>query len=141
MREPPVEIQPLLMDIELTVLKLAKERPALIDKEIELTYDQLKTYFQKLAQGKDLDAPSSTISRRQLLIDAILDVIEQRKDMEKDDHLVNTPDFKPGGNPFPNIESIYVMCFNNLASSVHFWRLESGPKGYLNYIRQFLGAE
>lgn len=138
MKEPPFEIQPLLSSIESTVYALSKHNPTLTDKEVEWTYDQLKTFFQKLATGKDLDAPSSTLSKRQELLDAILDAIELREEMELDDHLVENPAFKPGGYPFANLESIYVMCFNILLGSARFWRLEAGPKGYLRYIGQFL---
>ncbi len=138
MTEPHPALQPLLHTIETVVSNTWKEYPRLSDKDIELTYEQLKEYFRKVSQGKDVDAPVSAADSRMTLIDAILDAIEVREDLHADDHLVMSPNFQPAGYLVPSLESLYVMAFNRLVESVRFWRKEAGRTGYLKYISHFL---
>ncbi|HMQ61077.1 MAG TPA: hypothetical protein PKE06_10445 [Flavilitoribacter sp.] len=134
MNMPPDYLQPLLYSIEKAVADTFKEQSRLSDKEVEMTYDQIRDYFHKLAQGKDLDDPHSTSPMRQTLIDAILDVIELREDAGADNRLILSPDHQPDGRPIPSLEHLYVIGLNYLRHSVRLWRKKDGRTGYLRFI-------
>lgn len=139
MREPPAYLQALMHTIELTVVNLYEEEfPKMTDKAVELTYDQLKTYFQAISKGKSPEEPLSTSDMRQALLDEILNAIEAREDIEADLPAINNPAITPNGEPIPSLAALYVTAFNQLRKSVRFWRKELGVQGYLNYVRRFL---
>ncbi|MCB0610641.1 MAG: hypothetical protein H6562_14790 [Lewinellaceae bacterium] len=140
MNKPPDYIQPLLYSIEKAVTKTFEAHSRLSDKEVELTYDQIRDYFHKLAQGKDPDDPYSTSPMRQALIDAILDVIEFREDAKVDSGFILNPDYQPDGRPIPSLEHFYVIGLNYLRHSVRFWRKKDGRTGYLRFIGDQLSA-
>ncbi|WP_143473590.1 hypothetical protein [Flavilitoribacter nigricans] len=113
-----------------------KEFPKLNDRDVELTYDQLKAFFQKLAKGKELDEPESTNPARHALIDAILEVLDMREEMAADEAYILNENYRFGGNLIPNIEVFYSSGFNYLRRSVRFWRKERGQNGYLKFLSE-----
>jgi len=137
MAHPPEYLEPLLETIESATYQVHKTHPQLVDKEVEKTYTQLKEFFQKLAQGKELYEPTSTLKARQALIEALIDGIDLREEERLDEHLVNNPEYQPGGRPFANLEQVYATAFNYLRKSVRLWHKEGGRKGYLNFIGGF----
>lgn len=138
--QPPDYLQPCLFSIEEAVLKSKKEHSRLSDKDIELTYNQLKTFFQKLAKGKELEEPGSTNPSRQALINAILVALDMREELAADDHYIMNNDYRFGGNPFPNVEAFYATGFNYLRRSVRFWRKQRGPNGYLKFLTEHMSG-
>ena len=137
-QQPPDHLLPILMAIESSVLAIYEQHPQLQDKVVETTYDQLKNFYQKLARGKEEYEPSSMISSRQALIDAILKALDTRAEEGFDDALIQNANIQPGGRPIPNVESLYASGFTYLIRSARFWRKERGPRGYLKYIKEML---
>lgn len=134
MGEPPYYLQPVLHTLETTTITIWKEFRTLKDKDVEYCYNQLKEYFRKKAQGKNVEEPLSSIEKRQILMDEILNSIEAREEMKGDEHYVNNPDIAPNGQPIASLAALYIMAFNRLIKSVRFWRKEFGETGYLSFI-------
>lgn len=135
MANPPGYLMPVLHSIETTVLSVWNEFPQLKDKDVEFVYDQLKTYYKKRLQGKEIDEPISTIARNQALIDEILNFIDVREEMEADLGLINNPAIMPDGRPILDLSALYVYAFNTLTNSVRLWRKNTSG-GYLKFIKE-----
>jgi len=138
MTELPLYQQAWMQTIESTVKRFREEFPKLVDTEVEYAYKQLKLYYDGLAKGKNMTEPTSTIERRQALIDELLNTIETREEMQADEYIVNNEEYKPAGRPIPSLASFYVICLNRLYKSVRFWTKEHGKTGYLNFICYFV---
>lgn len=132
--QPPDYLLPCLHSIETAVLLTYREHPKLVDKDVEDTYEQLKVFFQKVAQGKELPEPTSSRTIRQDLISSIINELEFREELEEDGYIIDNPAFQYNGRPIPYIESLYAVCFNILLGSVRRWRKELGKSGYLKFI-------
>jgi hypothetical protein len=115
---PPEHLLGLLSSVEHTVLSVFKEHPQFQDKDIEITYEQFKEFYQQLAKGKEVYEPDSGNSGKQALIE--------------------NEDIQPNGFPIPNVEALYASAFNYLINSARFWRKQNGPKGYLKFISEML---
>ncbi len=135
MKEPPFYFQPFMHAIESAVLQLWDEFPALNDKDVEFVYDKLKEYFRKKSQGKKLEEPETSSERKQALIDELLNIIDEREELEADAPCINSTEYMPTGIPIPNLSAFYMMCLNRLIKSVRMWRKEQGAKGYLSFIK------
>lgn len=135
MANPPGYLMPVLHSIETTVLSVWNEFPQLKDKDVEFVYDQLKTYYKKRLQGKEIDEPISTIARNQALIDEILNFIDLREEMKADLNLINNPAIMPDGHPILDLSALYVSAFNTLINSVRLWRKNTSG-GYLKFIKE-----
>lgn len=138
---PPDFLQPCLFSIEEAVIQVSKEHPRLEDKDIEMVYDLLQKFFKKLAQGKNIDEPTSTITRKQALIEAIIAALDVREELGADEHALQNPDYTLGGKTIPYLEALYATGFNYLRRSARFWRKENGTRGYLNFIRNNMPEE
>jgi hypothetical protein len=137
MQEPPLYQQAFMQSIESTVLVVREEFTQLLDADVEFAYERLEKYFNSLAKGKTVEEPLSTSERRQVLIDEILNVIEEREETQADSSCINNPNITPNGNPIPSLPAFYASSLKRLFKSVHFWRKEFGKTGYLNYISSF----
>lgn len=138
MKEPSLYQQDFMQPIEFKVLEIREEFPKLLDDDVAFVFDQLTSYFQKLAKGKEVEEPLSSSERRQALIDEILNIIEEREELEADLSVINNPQIRPNGNPIPSLPIFYASCIKTLSKSVRFWRKEAGKTGYLNYISNFI---
>ncbi|NBC06650.1 MAG: hypothetical protein GVY26_05605 [Bacteroidetes bacterium] len=132
---PPDFLQPCLFSVEEAVIKVSKEHPRLEDKDVEMVYDSLQKFFKKLAQGKSMDEPTSTITRKQALIEAIITALDVREELGADEHVLQNTDYTLGGKTIPYLETLYATGFNYLRRSARFWRKENGARGYLSFIR------
>jgi len=137
---PPDFLQPCLFSVEAAVLSVYKSHPALVDKEVGAVYDLLRDFFKKLAQGKELDEPFSTLTRKQALIEAIFEALDQRESVGADEQYLQNPDYSLGGHPIPYLETLYVTVFNYLRRSARFWRKEGGKRGYLHFLRDQMSS-
>ena len=138
MKEPAFYQQAFMQSIETVVLIVREEFTQLKDDDVAFALDRLTTYFQLVAKGKAPEEPLSTIDRRQELIDEILNIIDEREEIEADLPFINNPDIRPNGNPIPSLPSFYATCLKILLKSVKFWRKNNGKTGYLNYISSLL---
>lgn len=136
--EPPMHQQAFLHSIEQTVLMVWKEFPDLQDKDVEYAYQKLKDYYRKLAQATSCEEPLSTMEKRQVLMDEILNRVDAREEIEADAFVVHNPDIQPDGRPISKLPIFYARCFNRLIKSVRRWRKERGSVGYLSFIQDFV---
>lgn len=135
---PPEFLQPLLHSIEGTTIRTHKEFPKLIDNDVEWVYDALLSFYKTRISNPDVEEPLSSIERRQVLIDEILNIIDLREEEKADEDFINNANFTNGGNPIPSIEIFYTLAFKRLRNSVRLWRKKDGRKGYLSFIEPFL---
>ncbi len=133
-RRPPDYMLPLLHSIETTVISLSEEFHRLSDKDIEIVYEQLKNYFKQVAQGKEAEEPSFSSESKEALSDEILNILDLRKGIEADTHLINNKDYQPSGSPIPSLAALYVNAFSILIGSVRFWRKDKETT-YLKFIK------
>lgn len=135
---PPDYLTDLLQAIEQTVVDIQEEFPRLKDADVEWVYEQLGKYYKAKAGRKTIEEPISSIDRRQDLMDEILNVIDAREAVKADADTINNPEIRHGEHIIPSLALLYAISFKRLRSSARFWRKEYGPKGYLNYIGNFL---
>lgn len=134
MRMPPDYLLGLLQTIEQATINVHEEFPKLEDNDVEWVYDQLLKFYKKRISDKNTEEPLSSIERRQILIDEILNIIDEREEMEADISIINNPNCINGGSLIPSLEILYSLAFKILRNSTRFWRKKDGKKGYLNYI-------
>ena len=108
------------------------------DDDVELAYQKLARYFKLRTGKKALEEPEVSSERKQAIIDEILNALEIREEGGFDDGYINNPKVLHGANKIPSLESLYTACFKHLLESLRFWRKNSGKKGYINYIGNFL---
>lgn len=137
-KEPPMYQQAFMHSIEQTVLIVWKEFPHLQDKDVEYAFQNLKDYYRKLAKSADCEEPLSTMEKRQVLMDEILNRIDLREEMEADAFVVHNPDIQPNGFVIPNLPAFYARCFSRLIKSVRQGRKQFGSTGYLHFIRDLV---
>ena len=135
MNIPPDYMTPLFYAIEQVVIAVHKEFPKLADKEVEFAYEQLKAFFIQKSRGKTVEEPLSTLERKQVLMDEILNALEAREEEGADDDLIMNKDIQPDGRPIPSLEVYYASALNRLVKSERTWRKRGG---YLKYIRENL---
>lgn len=138
---PPYYQQAVMQSIESTVMIVREEFPNLIGADVEYAYQQLKEYYQGITKGKTMKEPTSSSERRQILMDEILNIIEEREEVEADLGIINNPDIQLDGKLIRSLPVLYLSCFIRLYKSARFWRKENGKTGYLQYISQFLEGE
>ncbi|MBE2208632.1 MAG: hypothetical protein IAE84_13665 [Saprospiraceae bacterium] len=131
---PPEYLLPALLGIETAVLDIRTLSPKMLDKDVEEVYEDLKEFYQQLAQDKDVFEPRSTKSIKQALLSGIIETLDFRIENGLDEVLLDNPACMPGGKYITCEEAAYVQCFNHLLKSVRFWRKENGPTGYLQFI-------
>lgn len=135
MKEPPRFLQPLLHSIETTIISLNEEFPKLSDKDISYAYEQLKNYFDQQKRGKDAAEPLSSSETRQALIDELLNIIDEREEMQADESYINNIDCTIGQHTVPSLPALYYTAFNRLLKSQRNWTKEDGNRGYLSFIK------
>lgn len=80
-----------LFAIESTVLKHRKNYPRLVDKDVEWSYNKLSNYFNILSTNKEIDEPIASTEVKQILLDELLNLIDDREEEGFDDNVVNNP--------------------------------------------------
>lgn len=135
---PPDFLQPSLFSIEEAVLLTDKDHPRLEDKDVEQVFDQLRDFYKKLAQGQSPEGPTSSLSRKQALLDRIMIHLAMRKELGEDVEYLQNPRYTLGGRTIPRVETLYATAFNYLRRSVRFWRKQKGAKGYLGFLQEHM---
>ena len=127
---PPNHLMGILHSIETTVIQLSEEFPMLNDKAIELSYSQLKDYYENLAKGsKSAKEPLANSDSRQALMDEIMNILDLRKEEGFDDHFLGE---LYGNLVLKNHEQLYQFAFKRLLKSLRQWKKHDG---YLNFIK------
>jgi len=135
---PPDYLISLLKDIEAKVVDIHTEFPKLNSKEVEAVYEKLEKYFKSCISNKDAEEPYSPSDRSQALIDEILNIIDDREENEDDAYIINNPETKHGEHLILSLNHLYIYAFKLLKKSAKTWRKKDGPKGYVNFIREFI---
>ena len=135
---PPEYLMALLHSIEKMIVEIYKEYPRLADADVEWVVEKLANYFKVRSRGKEIDEPESPSEMRQALLDEILNIIDDREEIEADIDCVNNPDVRQGEHMFTSLEQLYVLALKRIQNSVRFWRKERGRTGYLKYIVEFV---
>ena len=130
---PPEELHSLLFSIEQAVVAIARKRPRLTDRDAEAVFEQYRSYFRALRQGRELPEPSSAIGYREELLAEIWEVLLLREDRGVDAAVLDAG-FAVNGRRVESLEEFYAIGFNELRKSARFWRKREGPKGYLRYV-------
>ncbi len=138
MNMPPEYLEPLLKDIETTVLELYNEFPRLADKDIESVYDKLLKYFKLCSRGLEVEEPFVPSERAQALLEEILNTIDNREEEDLDTHIVNNPDMRLGEHTIPSLNHLYIIALKRLHKSARMWRKEHGVRGYIQFISRFI---
>jgi len=138
MTEPPFYLQPILQSIESVAVAAKEEEPRLDDKDVEWVYGKMKDYYKQVRQGKTPNEPTSTIERKDNLIEGILTILDFREKQKTDIEFINNPEFTNNAAPIPNLAALYYNAFNRLEKSARFWRKNREYGGYLGYISNFL---
>ena len=141
MTPPHPLLEPLLFSIESIVISTWKGNPRLQDKDVAWVYEQYKTYFRAVGGGSDVPEPTSTTTYRETLLMDLWEMLLLREELQADGELVENPAFAPAGRPLRQLEEVYIMAFNRLHKSVRFWRKTGGVRGYLNYVKEYVGSE
>jgi hypothetical protein len=134
MQAPPDYMLPILHSIESIVLLVWEEFPSLTNKDVELSYAQLKTYYKKISSGanKKVEEPLSTSERRQALMDEILNILDLRKEKGGDNFIIKNESYYHGDRMYANHEYLYSIAISRLHKSVRLWKAGGG---YLNFIK------
>lgn len=135
---PPDFLQPLLHSLEGVTLRVFQEFPKIDDNDVEWVYDKLMNFYKLRISNDNAAEPLSSIERRQVLIDELLNIIDVREETEADSPNISNPSVTSGGKMIPSLEMLYVTAFKTLRNSARFWRKKDGKIGYLTYISKFL---
>lgn len=130
---PPEELQPLMHTIESVVLSCSKEHPSLHDKDVEYCYSAYRKFFKAVRSNPNAPEPTSSMARREALLDEIWEGLMLREELGADDQFINQGFLLPGGRPVKSIEQIYEWVFKRLKDSATLWRKEKD--GYLVFLR------
>ncbi len=131
------EFLDVLQDIETAIVGVYHDRPALLDIDVLEALDGLirASTWEKDRRG----TPSLRLSdRSQAVYDRCRRVCEWRlgrQSLEPDE-----PEKMKTREGDITLEQA-LACLKRIRSSVRFWTKEGGRRGYLNYVRQFLGED
>lgn len=134
---PDERLTSLHLTIEYAVSRTLQRFKNLQDKDIEWVYEQYRNYFQALRQGKVVAEPDSTRSDRSALMDYLWECLLKWEEVGGPGDLLDGS-FRPAGRPVTKVEELYVMGFNDLRKSCRFHRQQSGPRGYVKYVQQWI---
>ena len=114
-----------------------QNHPNLIDEDVLFVYDKLYQFYKKCGAGGDPAEPTSTIRRKQELLENILKKLEVRYEEGMDERLINS-DYRPAGYAFGNEDALYAHALNYLRASLKRWKKREGKRGYVTFLRSQL---
>ncbi|HFC00071.1 MAG TPA: hypothetical protein ENJ53_04630 [Phaeodactylibacter sp.] len=135
---PPEYLMGVLQNIEKIITIIYQEYPRLADKDVAWVIEKLINYYKARSRGKEIEEPTTPSEMKQALIDEILNIIDQREELEADIEYINNPNIRHGEYMFASLEQFYVVALKRIQSSLRFWTKEAGRTGYLRYISEFL---
>ncbi len=138
MQAPPEYLMPVLQSIESAAIKVKREFPKTEDKDAEYVYGKLKDYYLAEGRGKNRPEPTSTIERKQILIDEILNALDERIEEKADNYIINDDAYTDNGKPFKALGFLYNKVFRQLEDSARYWRKNPEYGGYWGYLENFM---
>lgn len=135
---PPEYLMGFMHSVEKMVVNFHDEFPKLMDKDVEFVYTKLIAYYTAKASDSNTPEPHVTSQIKQDLIDEILNIVDAREELGADEEYIDNPNYTINERVITSLETLYAMAFKRLLQSSKNWRKRNGPKGYLNYIQNFL---
>lgn len=129
--KPEEEYMDILQNIEWSIVSVARAQPDLTDYQVDSALEALGRNYAREGRGGQPVLPKSELARA--VYEAIHQTCEWRLGREQ---VVNED-----GQPLsiePVTVDVILACLKRLRKSISFWNKESGTRGYLSYIKQFL---
>ena len=129
------DYQDVLQNIEFAVMQVYNEHEELTDHNVDKALNGLAREYKAEFKGKN--PPTLRLTElEQKLFDMVKAICEWRLGREK---LLNDDDeeVEIGTEPLP--VEVIAACLKRIRRSVSMWTKERGKRGYLDYVRQFIG--
>ncbi len=123
-----------LQNLEFAVVQVARENPDLVDSNVELAIDRLIRYYSAQAKGREPRSPHLAP-----LTEKVFESVKVMAELR-----IGNFEIVPEDEDAPPIEippitiDELIDCLRRIRKSVRFWHKQSGQRGYLNYIDNFL---
>ncbi len=123
-----------LQNIEAAIVAVSRQRPELLDYDVEATLEALIGRYRAEELGRT-PRPVQLTERREELYEAVLGICEWRLGR-------GSPFGEEGSEGIPgptpiSVEEI-VACLKRIQKSVKRWNKQGGRQGYLTFIRQYV---
>lgn len=129
------EYEDVLQNLEGAIIMYYREKPELIDGEVERAIDWLIRIYGAEAQGKKSGqkAPRGTSGEVAEVVKQICDWRLGREEIE-----VEEEQGEVKGGLKESLEPIVLVeCLKRIKSSIKFWTKKGGRQGYLDYVDEF----
>ena len=122
-----------LQNIEFAIVKEYRRDPAILDLNVRDAVNALARQYESEEEGRTPPRAQMT-DRTQAIFDAVRTVCEWR--LGRPCGPVPATRNDP---PVPDITAAEMAaCLKRIRKSVDRWSKESGPRGYLNFVRQYI---
>jgi hypothetical protein len=122
-----------LQNIEFAIVKEYRRDPAILDLNVREAVNALARQYESEEEGRTPPRAQMT-DRTQAIFDAVRAVCEWR--LGRPCGPVPATRNDP---PVPDITAAEMAaCLKRIRKSVDRWNKESGPRGYLNFVRQYI---
>ena len=123
-----------LQNLEFAVVQVARENPDLVDSNVELAIDRLIRYYSAKAKGHEPRTPRLAPMTKKVF-ESVQTMAELR--LGNLELATEDEDAPPIEIPPITIDEL-IDCLKRIRKSVRFWHKQSGQRGYIEYIDDFL---
>ena len=123
-----------LQNIEFAIVNVYRSEQALSDYDVSKILNVLISGYQAELSKRDFSKPNLSPSQERLYV-SVKHMCEWRLGREAMDK--KEKQFQKGKPESISVEEI-IACLKRIRKSVEMWNKQSGRKGYLDYIDQFL---
>jgi len=121
-----------LQNIEFAIVAEFRRDPAILDLNVREAVNVLARQYESEEEGRTPPRPPMT-DRTRTVFDAVRTVCEWRMGRPRG------PVLAKDDPPVPDIAvAEMAACLKRIRKSVDLWSKESGPRGYLNFVRQYI---
>ena len=121
-----------LQNIEFAIVEEFRRDPAILDLNVREAVNVLARQYESEEEGRTPPRPPMT-DRTRTVFDAVRTVCEWRMGRPRG------PVLAKDDPPVPDIAvAEMAACLKRIRKSVDLWSKESGPRGYLNFVRQYI---
>ena len=119
-----------LHNLEFAIVKVYRAEPAMLDLDAQDAVDALVRHYRAEQEGRR--PPATRLDgRAERVFQAVREICEWRLGRKPLSGLDEIPD-----DPIPVAE--LVECLRRIGKSIRFWNRESGRRGYLGYVSQYV---
>ena len=121
-----------LQNIEFAIVEEFRRDPAILDLNVREAVNVLARQYESEEEGRT-PPRAQTTDRTRAVFDAVRTVCEWRMGRPRG------PVLAKDDPPVPDIAvAEMAACLKRIRKSVDLWSKESGPRGYLNFVRQYI---